>query len=69
MAKFVILAVIVYLAYSAIKQRAPEKNEKKHEEDMVQCDHCGIYHLKRESLEAGGRHFCCEAHRRLHRDE
>jgi uncharacterized protein len=34
-------------------------------ESMVRCAHCGLNVPQSEALEAGGRWFCSEAHRRL----
>lgn len=66
MAKIVLLAVIVFIAYSVVKKRVPKKPDRKHEEYMVKCAECGVYHPKSESVASGGRFFCCEEHRRSH---
>jgi uncharacterized protein len=34
-------------------------------ERMVACARCGIYVPQGESMSAGGKHYCCEEHRRL----
>ncbi|MBU0498557.1 MAG: hypothetical protein KJ558_10335 [Gammaproteobacteria bacterium] len=33
-------------------------------ETMVRCDHCGLFMPRREAIEAQGRLYCCEEHRR-----
>lgn len=38
-------------------------------EDMVRCVQCGVHLPKRESVLAGGKYYCSEAHRRLHADK
>lgn len=34
-------------------------------EQMVHCEHCGIYLPQSEAIREGGRFFCCAEHRRL----
>lgn len=34
-------------------------------ESMVECAHCHLHLPQGECIEAGGRHYCCEEHRRL----
>ena len=33
-------------------------------EPMVRCDRCGVHVPRSEAIEAGGRHYCSESHRR-----
>ena len=35
-------------------------------EDMVRCVHCGVHLPKQESILAGGKFYCSEAHRSAH---
>jgi uncharacterized protein len=37
-------------------------------EAMVRCDYCGLNVPKSEALDADGRWYCSDAHRRLERD-
>ncbi len=37
-------------------------------EAMVRCDYCGLNVPKSEALDAAGRWYCSDAHRRLERD-
>ena len=37
-----------------------------HAEDMVRCVHCGVHLPRSESIMAGGKFFCSEAHRSAH---
>jgi len=34
-------------------------------EQMVNCEHCGLYLPQDEAVRDGSRFFCCEEHRRL----
>ena len=34
-------------------------------EQMVHCEHCGIYLPQSEAIREGERFFCCAEHRRL----
>lgn len=34
-------------------------------EQMVHCEHCGLYLPKSEAIGDGGRYFCSAEHRRL----
>jgi uncharacterized protein len=38
-------------------------------EEMVRCDYCGLNVPKSEALDAGGRWYCSDAHRRLERGD
>ncbi len=38
-------------------------------EDMVLCSRCGVHLPKRESIQAGGKFYCSEAHRRAHTEK
>lgn len=66
MSKIILLAVIVFIVYSLLKNRAPKKPAARREEDMVRCAHCGVYQPKSESIASGKLFYCCGEHRRLH---
>lgn len=34
-------------------------------EQMVNCEHCGLYLPQNEAIGEDGRYFCCAEHRRL----
>lgn len=61
------IAVVVYWLFQAYRKRPPEGPEAGGQaEDMVRCAHCGVHLPKRESVQAEGVYFCCEAHRTEH---
>ncbi|MBY0577849.1 MAG: hypothetical protein K2P57_02255 [Burkholderiales bacterium] len=64
MAKIILLAVIIFIAYSLVKNRTPKQSAR--EEDMVRCAHCGLYQPRSESVASGSLFFCCDEHRQLH---
>lgn len=35
-------------------------------EDMVRCVQCGVHLPAQEAIFAGGKYYCCDAHRREH---
>lgn len=51
------------------KEDMPGKETPGQAEDMVRCVHCGVHLPKRESVLAGGKFYCSEAHRRMHADK
>jgi uncharacterized protein len=63
---FVALAILVYLLVKSFSRRSAAQNSPSETpaQDMVRCAQCGVHLAKEESVPAGGRHFCCEAHRR-----
>lgn len=63
---FVVLALIVWRLLSAGKQRSNRQPPiaSRPAEQMVVCARCGVHQPLSESVEADGRHYCCDAHRR-----
>ena len=64
----ILAAVVVYMILSsAARKRAAKKRPAAvtPAEAMVPCAHCGVNLPRSEALEAGGRFFCSEEHRRL----
>lgn len=68
------LIVVVILLFKSYKRRAgsgadtpagPDAGTGGRAERMVRCAHCGLYLPEAESLEARGRTFCSEEHKRL----
>jgi len=67
MSRLLLLAVIVALVFlllksysrSAGRSRPPEPVE-----DMVCCARCGVHLPRSESILAGGKSYCCDAHQR-----
>ena len=69
MGKILFLLVLALIAYVAIKALLRPRNRNRGRdapaEDMVACEHCGVNLPRSEALEAGGRYYCSEDHRRL----
>ncbi len=73
---FAVIIAIVYWLLRSYRKRLPGKGAPKesdqregvpgHAEDMVRCVHCGVHLPKRESIQADGKFYCGEAHRRIH---
>ena len=63
---FALIAVAVYWLLRKPQgnadrgQQAPPAPER-----MVACARCGLHVPRSESVEAAGRHYCCQEHRRL----
>lgn len=64
---FVLIAVAVYLLLRARRSggRRPAEPPPASPEAMVECAYCRLNVPLSESLEAAGRRYCCEDHRRL----
>lgn len=73
MGKILVLVLVVLVAYAfvralAAKGRASGTAPKGHAgERMVPCSQCGVNLPESEALVAGERYFCCDEHRRQHR--
>lgn len=60
------VGVLVYLLLRSLR-RPPQSGQAEaapDAEDMVRCAQCGVHLPRSESVQAEGRTFCCEAHRR-----
>lgn len=69
---FVVIAVVVYILLKSYRKKlsGEEKpNEGKQVEDMVRCAQCGVHLPKHESIMAGGKYYCCDAHRSMHAEK
>ena len=72
----VVAVVIVYWLLKSYRKQLPGKGAPKESdrgegasgqaEDMVRCVHCGVHLPKHESILAGGKFYCSEAHRSAH---
>lgn len=68
MLKYLLLLVIAAIVWrmwqkrSAPRAAAPRADTPP--ERMVPCARCGVLMPESDSLAHGGRHYCCEAHRR-----
>jgi uncharacterized protein len=71
MVKFLLLLAVIALVYWILRfyRRSVEKPNRREPpsgaEDMVRCNHCGVYLPRSESVMAQDQFFCSEAHRRL----
>lgn len=71
MGKLILLLFLGLLAYLAYKgfRRSSRNNEQVSQqqgpERMVACARCGVHLPESEAVQAEGRHFCSEEHRRL----
>lgn len=64
MSRLILLVAIAALVYLLFKSyRKPETPPVTRTENMVRCARCGVHLPQGESLEAGGLHYCCAAHR------
>ena len=61
----IIAAVVIYFVVTGAARRHRARAEPKPAEPMVACAHCGVNLPRSEALEAQGRFFCSEEHRRL----
>lgn len=62
----VVIAIIYWLLKSYRKQLPKEDSASKPAEDMVPCVHCGVHLPKHECIQADGKFYCSEEHRRMH---
>jgi uncharacterized protein len=60
---FAVIAVVYWLLKSYGKQ-SPRQDTPAKSEDMVRCAQCAVHLPKSESILAGGKFYCCDAHRR-----
>lgn len=75
----VVVVAVVFWLFNSYRKRLPKEGVPGEEmpgeempgqaEDMVRCVHCGVHLPKRESVLAGGKYYCSEAHRRIHVDK
>jgi len=60
-----IAVVVVYFVLTGLARKRRQRSAPPPVEPMVACAHCGINVPRSEALEAAGRFFCSEQHRRL----
>lgn len=75
----VVIVVVVFWLLKSYRKQLPKEDVPREDvhgkempgqaEDMVRCVQCGVHLPKRESVLAGGKYYCSEAHRRLHADK
>lgn len=58
------VVVVVYWLFRTYRKQPPRDEVKAKSEDMVRCAQCAMHLPKSESISAGGKSFCCDAHRR-----
>ncbi|NCN88204.1 MAG: hypothetical protein GW936_01975 [Gallionella sp.] len=67
MSRLIFIALAIALVYWLLRSFRNKRDELKApppSEDMVVCARCGVHLPKGECITEGGKHFCCEAHRR-----
>ncbi len=76
MAKWLFWGLVIFIVYRLLRGSARRSDAQAHAhtspktppvQQMVACDHCGVYLPEMESLLEAGQHYCCEAHRRAGR--
>lgn len=69
MGKFLLLILIIvaawWLAKGFRRNDAGTGASEAAPEQMVHCEHCGLYLPQGEAVRDGDRYFCCAEHRRL----
>jgi uncharacterized protein len=67
MSKFLLLLVAIIVIYFVVKGLARKRRERPGTpgEQMVPCAHCRVNLPRSEAIEATGRFYCSEEHRRL----
>ncbi|MBU0622058.1 MAG: hypothetical protein KJ795_09435 [Gammaproteobacteria bacterium] len=61
-----VIAVVFLLLRSFRKKAQQQQDEPAAAEEMVRCAQCGVHLPKSESIMAGGKFFCSDAHRIEH---
>ena len=61
-----VIAVVFLLLRSFRKKAQLQQDEPAEAEEMVRCAQCGVHLPKSESIMAGGKFFCSDAHRIEH---
>jgi uncharacterized protein len=69
LSKFLLLILVIVVVWRLV-QRLPRRDEggatpQAAPEQMVNCEHCGLYLPRSEAVGEDGRYFCCVEHRRL----
>jgi uncharacterized protein len=68
LSKFLLLVVaiiVIYLVASGLARKRRERARTLPGEQMVPCAHCRVNLPRSEAIEATGRFYCSEEHRRL----
>jgi len=61
----VIAAAVIYFLVTGYARKRAKSSAPRPSETMVACAHCGVNLPRSEALEASGRFFCSEEHRRV----
>ena len=65
---YIAIVVVIYLLLKSQRRQPPQNSAPETSEDMVRCSQCGVHLPKSESILAGGKFYCSEAHRREHNE-
>ncbi len=65
MSRLLFLIAIVVVVYLLVRsyRKGDSQQHNPVVDDMVRCAQCGVHVPKGESIQAGGRYFCCAEHR------
>lgn len=69
--RLLVILIIAWLVYSMTRRWLASLEQKKQQQDasrietMVSCAHCGLHIPQKEALQAQGKYFCSEEHRKL----
>ncbi len=64
------IIAIVYLLFKSYRRQLPKEDTLSGQvEDMVPCVHCGVHLPRRDGIQANGKFYCSEEHRRIHADK
>lgn len=69
MSRLLLLIAIVAVIYLVIRsyRRSDHRQDKPFVDDMVRCAQCGVHLPKGESIQTGGKYFCCIEHRNAYK--
>jgi uncharacterized protein len=60
------VVIVVYLLLKSYRRKPPQQDVPGSAEEMVRCAKCGVHVPRSESIMAGGKFYCSDAHRREH---
>ncbi|MDT8387674.1 MAG: PP0621 family protein [Thiogranum sp.] len=57
------IALVVWILIRLAKGSSIAKKPDKQVDDMVRCEHCGVYTPRQQALQKGERYYCSDKHR------
>lgn len=63
--RLLFLVIVIVLVLWLLRRLFPARKTPRREVSarMVRCARCGLHVPEHEALQAGGKHYCCSAHR------